>query len=105
MQSMPISACFLTVSATAGMTSAAMVAGSVISAVASRAGISSHPLGGGSRPTCDVLIRVTLRCMLFLLTLVYHELKLTSAQALFCGLSSGDFGSCLVTVRAHFLHP
>jgi hypothetical protein len=60
MQSIPASTCFFTVSAIAGVTSAAMAAGSVSSALASRAGMSSHPLGGGSRPTCEVLIRVVL---------------------------------------------
>jgi hypothetical protein len=39
-----------TVSAIAAVISAAMAAGSVSSALASRAGMSSHPLGGGSRP-------------------------------------------------------
>src|SRR5919109_4624371 len=63
MQSIPASTCLLTVSAIAGVTCAAMTAGSVISALASRAGISSQPLGDGSRPTCEVLIRVTLLCM------------------------------------------
>ena len=37
--------------------------GSVISALASRPGVSPQPLGGGSRPTCEVLIGVVLRCM------------------------------------------
>ena len=60
MQSIPASTCFFTVSAIAGVTSAAMAAGSVSSALASRAGTSSHPLGGGSRPTCEVLMRVAL---------------------------------------------
>ncbi len=46
----PASTCSRTVSAIAGVTSAAMAAGSVSSALASRAGMSSHPLGGGSRP-------------------------------------------------------
>jgi hypothetical protein len=45
MQSIPASTCFFTVSAIAGVTSAAIVAGSVSSALASRAGMSSHPLG------------------------------------------------------------
>jgi len=63
MQSIPASTCRLTVSAMAGVTCAAMTAESVISALASRAGMSSQPLGGGSRPTCEVLIRVMLRCM------------------------------------------
>jgi hypothetical protein len=45
------------------MTCAAMLAGSVISALASRAGMSSQPLGGGNRPTCEVLIRVVFLCM------------------------------------------
>src|ERR1700738_1960449 len=47
----------------AGVTWAAMTAGSVISALASRPGMSSHPLGDGNRPTCEVLIRVMLLCM------------------------------------------
>src|SRR6516225_1687644 len=47
----------------AGVTCATMTAESVISPLASRAGVSSQPLGGGSRPTCEVLIRVVLRCM------------------------------------------
>ena len=47
----------------AGVTCAAMTAESVISALASRPGMSSQPLGGGSRPTCEVLIRVMLRCI------------------------------------------
>src|SRR6266851_5318105 len=63
MQSIPTSTCLLTISATAGVTCAAMTAGSVISALASRPGMSSHPLGDGSRPTCEVLIRVMLCCM------------------------------------------
>src|ERR1700736_5499138 len=63
MQSIPTSTCLLTISAMAGVTCAAMTAGSVISALASRPGISSHPLGDGSRPTCEVLIRVMLVCM------------------------------------------
>jgi hypothetical protein len=63
MQSMPASTCRLTVSAMAGVTCAAMTAGSVIWALASRPGMFSQPLGGGSRPTCEVLIRVTLRCI------------------------------------------
>ena len=42
---------------------AAMTTGSVISALASRPGMSSQPLGVGSRPTCEVLIRVMLLCM------------------------------------------
>src|SRR5215813_2965593 len=60
MQSIPASTCFRTVSAIAGVTCAAMEAGSDTSALASRAGMSSQPLGGGSRPTCEVLIRVRL---------------------------------------------
>ena len=60
MQSIPASTCFFTVSAIAGVTSAAMAAGSVSSALASRVGMSSHPLGGGSRPTCEVLMRMAL---------------------------------------------
>jgi len=32
--------------------------------VASRPGMSSQPFGGSSRPTCEVLIRAMLRCML-----------------------------------------
>src|SRR5258708_352308 len=63
MQSMPASTCFLTVSAIAGVTLAAITTGSVISAPASRAGMSAQPLGGGKRPTCEVLIRVRLRRM------------------------------------------
>src|SRR5215472_6803965 len=63
MQSIPVSTCRFTVSAIAGVTWAAMTAGSVISALASRPGVSSQPLGAGSRPTCEVLIRVVLRCM------------------------------------------
>src|SRR5580693_4745487 len=63
MQSIPVSNWRLTVSAMAGVTCAAMTAEPVISALASRAGMSSQPLGGGSRPTCEVLIRVLLRCM------------------------------------------
>src|SRR6266446_10921972 len=63
MQSIPTSTCLLTMSAMAGVTWAAMTAGSVISALASRPGMSSHPLGDGSRPTCEVLIRVMLLCM------------------------------------------
>ena len=61
MQSIPTST--YTVSAMAGVTCVAMSEGSVISALASRPGMSSQPLGGGSRPTCEVLIRVMLRCM------------------------------------------
>ena len=41
----------------------AMTAGSLISAPASGPGISSQLLGGGSRPTCEVLIRLMLLCM------------------------------------------
>src|SRR6516164_7669458 len=63
MQSIPVSTCRLTVSAMAGVTCAAITAASVISALASRPGMSSQPLGGGSRPTCEVLIRVVLRCI------------------------------------------
>src|SRR5205814_123255 len=63
MQSMAVSICFLTVSAMAGVTLAAITTGSVISAPASRAGMSAQPLGGGKRPTCEVLIRVRLRRM------------------------------------------
>jgi len=37
--------------------------GSMTSAFASRAGMSSHPLGGDNRPTCEVLIRVMLFCI------------------------------------------
>ena len=54
---------FLDVSAMAGVTLAAITTGSVISAPASRAGMSAQPLGGGKRPTCEVLIRVRLRRM------------------------------------------
>src|SRR5437588_7726458 len=60
---MAVSICFLTVSAMAGVTLAAITTGSVISAPASRAGMSAQPLGGGKRPTCEVLIRVRLRRM------------------------------------------
>jgi hypothetical protein len=60
MQSILASTCFRTVSAIAGVTCVAMEAGSVTSALASRAGMYCHPLGGGSRPTCDVLMRVRL---------------------------------------------
>ena len=35
----------------------------MISPPASRAGMSAQPLGGGKRPTCEVLIRVRLRRM------------------------------------------
>jgi len=81
-----------------------MAVGSVISAAASRAGMSSQPLGGGNRPTCEVLIRVTLRCMPFLPTLLFHEFKVTSLQSLFICVSFGDFHSCIVTLRAYFFH-
>jgi putative acetyltransferase len=47
----------------AGVTSAAIIAVSVTSALASRAGTSSQPFGGGSRPTCDVLIRDVFLCI------------------------------------------
>src|SRR5438874_722769 len=60
---MAVSICFLTVSAMAGVTLAAITTGSVISAPARRAGMSAQPLGGGKRPTCEVLIRVRLRRM------------------------------------------
>src|SRR5438874_5211277 len=60
---MAVSICFLTVSAMAGVTLAAITTGSVISAPASRAGMSAQPLGGGKRPTCEVLIRLRLRRM------------------------------------------
>jgi hypothetical protein len=63
MQSMPVSIRFLTVSAMAGVTLAAITTGSVISAPVSRAGMSAQPLGGGKRPICEVLIRVRLRRM------------------------------------------
>jgi hypothetical protein len=63
MRSIPTSTCRLTVSAMADVTCAAMTAGFVISALASHPGMSSQPLGGGSRPTCVVLIRVMLLCM------------------------------------------
>src|SRR5438270_3657895 len=63
MQSMPVSICFLTVSAMAGVTLAAITTGSVISPPATRAGMSAQPLGGGKRPICEVLIRVRLRRM------------------------------------------
>ena len=46
------------------VTSAAITAASVISALASRAGMSSQPFGGGSRPTCEVLICVVFRCII-----------------------------------------
>jgi hypothetical protein len=49
--------------AMAGVICAVMTAGSLISALASRAGMSSQPFGGGSRPTCEVLMRITLLCM------------------------------------------
>src|SRR5438552_17612971 len=60
---MAVSICFLTVSAMAGVTLAAVTARSVISAPASGAGMSAQRLGGGKRPTCEVLIRVRLRRM------------------------------------------
>src|ERR1700737_719784 len=63
MQSIPTSTCLLTISAMAGVTCAAMTAGSVISAPASRPGMSSHPWGHGSRPTSEVLLPVLLLCM------------------------------------------
>ena len=63
MQSMPVSICFFTVSAMAGVTLAAITTGSVISPPATRAGMSAQPLGGGKRPICEVLIRVRLRRM------------------------------------------
>src|SRR5215472_7695540 len=63
MQSIPTSTCRLTVSAMVGVICAAITAGSVISALASRPGVSSQPLGGGRRPTCEVLILVVLRCI------------------------------------------
>src|SRR5439155_22616002 len=45
---MAVSICFLTVSAMAGVTLAAITTGSVISAPATRAGMSAQPLGGGT---------------------------------------------------------
>src|SRR5437588_9020186 len=60
---MAVSICFLTVSAMAGVTLAAITTGSVISPPATRAGMSAQPLGGGKRPICEVLIRVRLRRM------------------------------------------
>jgi hypothetical protein len=77
MQSIPASTCFRTVSAMAGVTCAAMAAGSVSSALASRAGMSSQPLGGGSRPTCEVLIRVRL-FFIFPSSLCLYEIFVTT---------------------------
>ena len=79
----------------AGVTCAAMTTGSVISALASRPGMSSQPLGGGSRPTCEVLIRVMLRCMLLSFRCLHAILRViiqwTSDRT---GCNSDPMGSC-----------
>src|SRR6516164_6955308 len=99
MQSIPVSTCRLTVSAMAGVTCAAMTAGSVISALASRPGMSSQPLGGGSRPTCEVLIRVMLRCIFLSfpvptcdLRMIYDDSDRTGSLAIADTLTVDDLG-------------
>ena len=64
-----------------------------------RPAMSSQPLGGGSRPTCEVLIRVMLRCIFLSfpvptcdLRMIYDDSDRTGSLAIADTLTVDDLG-------------
>ena len=72
----------------AGVTSAAMMARLRTSPPESRAGMSAHPFGGGSRLTREVLIRVALRSIS-----LAHPCPHATMRALIPGIARNRYGA------------